>query len=171
MKPKDFVKTYAPYAFQMEAKIGLSAIAILSQAALESGWGRSCPGNMMFGVKAKKGTPRDKRQLLMTTEYLKTPHKKFPVVLSVTPINRNGQTIYKYKVKDWFMKYPTPYESFIDHAILFFKLKRYAKAWEVRYDAVQFFVEIAKAGYATAPNYAERLIKVSRTIKHYLNEI
>ncbi len=168
MKPKDFVNKYSPYAFQMEAKIGLSAIAILTQAALETGWGRSCPGNMMFGVKAKKGTPKSERQLLKTTEYLKTQNKKFPVVLSVTPINRNGQTIYKYRVKDWFMKYPTPYESFIDHAILFFKLKRYAKAWEVRHDAERFFIEIAKAGYATAPNYAERLIGVSKIIKRYV---
>ncbi len=168
MKPEDFVNKYAPYAFQMEAKIGLSAIAILSQAALETGWGRSCPGNMMFGVKAKKGTPKSERQLLRTTEYLKTPNKKFPMVLSITPIKRNGRTIYKYRVKDWFRKYPTPYESFIDHAILFFKLKRYAKAWEVRYDAVQFFIEIAKAGYATAPNYAERLINVSKIIKKYI---
>ena len=65
MTPTDFVKTYYPFALQTEKKTGISGRFILAQAALESGWGKSIPGNMFFGVKANpKTTPENKKRLL-----------------------------------------------------------------------------------------------------------
>ena len=46
MSPKDFVKQFHPYAKQMEKETGFNAVAILTQAALESGWGKYAPGNI-----------------------------------------------------------------------------------------------------------------------------
>ena len=166
MTQKEFIKQYKPFALETERKTGISHLFILAQAALESGWGKSVPGNMFFGVKAGKDTPADKKQLLTTTEILSSPNLKhlFPLVISVKMLS-SGK--YKYTVKDWFRKYDTPEECFTDHAQFFFKNKRYTKALLVRSDPYKFAEEVAKAGYATATNYADSLKKVIKTIESY----
>ena len=164
MTPKDFVKKYKPFALESEKKTGISHLFILAQAALESGWGMSVHGNMFFGVKAGKDTPANKQQLLNTTEILNAPNLgyKFPQVMSIYQLS-SGK--YKYEVKDWFRKYDTPEECFTDHAEFFFRNKRYAKALLVKTDPYKFADEVAKAGYATAPNYAKILKDVIKTIE------
>lgn len=166
MTPKEFIKQYKPFALETEHKTGISHLFILAQAALETGWAKSVPGNMFFGVKAGKDTPANKKQLLNTTEVLNAPNLgyKFPQVMSIYELP-NGK--YKYEVKDWFRKYDTPEECFTDHAQFFIKNKRYAKALLVRSDPYKFAEEVAKAGYATAINYADSLKKVIKTIESY----
>ena len=164
MTPKDFVKKYLPFAKTTEEKTGIDATFTLAQAALESGWGERAVGNMFFGVKANpNATPENKRQLLITREVLSNPDALFPVVISKKAIG-NGK--YEYRVKDWFRKYDSPEESFSDHAEFFFKYKRYGKALEVRYNPYRFAEEIAKAGYATDPNYATILKGVIKTVEN-----
>lgn len=162
MTPKEFIKKYKPFALETERKTGISHLFILAQAALETGWGKSAPGNMMFGVKAKAGTPTEKRQLVVTKEVLSSPNVTFPEIIRIT---KRADGKYLYEVKDWFRKYDSPEESFTDHANLFVNNKRYAKALLVRSDPYKFAEEIAKAGYATEPTYAERLKGVIRTIE------
>ena len=166
MTPKEFIKQYKPFAMETERKTGISHLFILAQAALETGWAKCVPGNMFFGVKAGKDTPANKKQLLTTTEILSDPSLKhlFPQVLSVNMLT-NGK--YKYIVKDWFRKYDTPEECFTDHSQFFFKNKRYAKALEVKADPYKFAEEVAKAGYATAPDYANSLKKVIKMLESY----
>lgn len=55
MTPSEFVKTYYKYAKQTQDKTGIDARFILAQAALETGWGKSVPGNMFFGIKDTDG--------------------------------------------------------------------------------------------------------------------
>ncbi|WP_454999106.1 glycoside hydrolase family 73 protein [Capnocytophaga gingivalis] len=162
MTQKDFIKTYKPFALETERKTGISHLFILAQSALETGWGKRAPGNMMFGVKASISTPLEKRQLVQTTEILSTDKAKFPVIIS---IEKRPDGRFKYIVKDWFRKYDSPEESFTDHANLFMNNKRYAKALLVRSDPYKFAEEVANAGYATEPTYAERLKGVIRTIE------
>ena len=164
MTPKEFIKQYKPFALETERKTGISHLFILAQAALETGWAKSVPGNMFFGVKAGKDTPANKKQLLTTTEILSGPNLKhlFPLVISVKMLS-SGK--YKYEVKDWFRKYDTPEECFTDHAQFFFRNKRYAKALEVKADPYKFAEEVAKAGYATATNYADILKKLIKKIE------
>jgi len=164
MKPKEFVKNYYPFAKESEVKTGISAIAILAQAALESGWGKAAPGNMFFGIKDTDGI-NGNEQLLTTTEYSRSANLKFPVILSVTPVIRNGQKWFKYRVKDYFRKYATPEECFTDHGNFFVKNKRYKKALEVKNDPYKFIDEVAKAGYATAPDYASVLKGIAKIIE------
>ena len=68
MTPREFVANFLPFARETEKKTGISAVAILAQAALESGWGSAAPGNMFFGVKDTDGI-NGNEQLLTTTEY------------------------------------------------------------------------------------------------------
>lgn len=165
--PKDFVAKYHPYALKTQQKTGISAVAILAQAALESGWGEKAPGNMFFGIKAKASDPAHRRQLITTTEYLSSPDqgRLFPEVLSVQQVAAKR---WKYRVKDWFRKYRSPKGSFDDHARFFLKNKRYKAALEVGSDPYAFFREISKAGYATSPAYFDLLSKVARMIERHI---
>lgn len=167
MKPQLFVDKYLPDAKKVEAKTGISAIAILTQAALESAWGKIAPGNMFFGIKDTDGI-NGNEQLITTTEYTRSINNPMPVAISTTPIVRKGIKMFRHKGKDYFRKYKSPEESFNNHAQFFFKNKRYAKALTVRHDYNKFFEEIAKAGYATDPNYADTLKAVSKSIVKYI---
>ena len=165
MKAKKFVSDYKDFAKKTEAKTGIDFRFILAQSALETGWGDKAPGNMMFGVKASKNTPENKRQLITTREVLPSINHNFPQVISIT---KRSDGLYTHIVKDWFRKYETPEESFTDHANFFFENKRYAKALEVRDNPYLFAEEVAKAGYATDPNYANTLKSVIKSIEKRL---
>lgn len=169
MTPKEFIKQYKPFALETERKTGISHLFTLAQAALETGWGERGVGNNFFGIKVPKNlvssTPNEKKQLLFTTEVLNSPTpnpQQFPKIISISK-RTDGKWLYC--VQDWFRKYDTPEECFTDHAQFFFKNKRYAKALLVRSDPYKFAEEVAQAGYATAPNYANKLKGVIKTIE------
>ena len=167
MSPSDFVKKYYPDAKLAQDKTGISAKATLAQAALESGWGEHAPGNMFFGVKDTDGI-NGNEQLLTTTEYSRRMDLKFPEIISITPVNLGGQKYYKYIVKDYFRKYVTAEECFEDHGNFFLKNSIYATALTVKEDPYKFVQEIAKAGYATAPDYAQQLTQLIKMIEKYI---
>lgn len=164
MTPKEFIKQYKPFALETERKTGISHLFTLAQAALESGWGERTFGNMLFGIKARPETPADKKQLLRTTEVLSSANAVFPKIIS---IKKRADGKYTYTVLDWFRKYETQEECFTDHAQFFFKNNRYAKALLVKADPYKFADEVAKAGYATAPDYANSLKKIIKMLESY----
>lgn len=164
MKFKDFCEKYYKEALKTEAETGISAIAILAQAALESGWGEHAPGNMFFGVKDNDGV-NGNEQLITTIEYSRRADLKFPVILSVNPVTISGQKYFKYIVKDYFRTYDSPFECFKDHAGFFLRNPRYVEALKVKEDPYAFIDEIAKAGYATDPNYAILLKKIAKMVE------
>jgi flagellum-specific peptidoglycan hydrolase FlgJ len=167
MLSKDFGNAYYPFAKQTELKTGISAVAILAQAALESGWGEKAPGNMFFGIKDTDGL-NGNEQLLTTTEYSTKPNLKFPQIIAIVPVTRRGILMFKYTVKDYFRKYATPEESFTEHGIFFLKNPRYQKALAVKNNPYRFVEEIAAAGYATGPAYADLLKLLIKSIEKHL---
>lgn len=158
-----FVHNFIAAAKKIQQESGIHYIAILTQAALESAWGTRAPGNMFFGVKDTDGI-NGNEQLLTTTEYSSNPNLKFPEIISKQAVRAGSRIMYKYKVKEYFRKFDTPEDSFRHHADFLFANPRYAKAIAVRYDYNQFFEEVAKAGYATAPDYAETLKAVAKSV-------
>jgi flagellar protein FlgJ len=164
MTKQEFCKAYAGMALTTENKYRIAATFTLAQAALESGWGAHAPGLNFFGIKASAATPAQDKQLLRTTEVFADAKQggRFPQVISIT---KRDDGKYLYTVMDWFRKYATAEESFNDHAQFFFDNKRYAAALEVRDDAREFAKAIAKAGYATATNYAQTLIQMIDSIE------
>lgn len=175
MKPSEFVKKYYAFAREAQQEKGVSAIAILAQSALETGWGDHAPGNMMFGVKDTDGV-NGNEQLITTFEYSRkpncTPQQAGLISISkVEPVKINGVQYYKYTGKDYFRKYPTPKESFVNHMEFFYKNSRYHKALTVANDPYAFLEEIAKAGYATAPNYADLLKSIAKTIEKEVSKL
>ncbi len=178
MTPKLFVEKYLPFAKQTETKTGISAIAILAQAALESGWGEHAPGNMFFGVKDFDGI-NGNEQLLTTFEYssrsgLSAAQIGLNSIDKEEPVTINDKKFFKYTGKAYFKKYNTPEESFTDHARVFLNTKlkggilRYGKALAVKTDPEKFVTEVAAAGYAQSPTYAQLLISIIKSIRKFV---
>lgn len=163
MSPEQFIKYYYPHAKKVQDKTGISAIALLAQSAHETGWGKKAVGNMMFGVKDTDGI-NGNEQLITTTEYHATNKVKYPVIFSITKVGNR----FKYLIKDWFRKYDSSEESFMDHALFLKSNKRYAKAWEQRGNPVRFLGLVADAGYATDPNYGVLMQQMIQSVKKRL---
>jgi len=154
-KKEAFVVKYFSYAKQMEQEFGIPAPLALGQSGLETGWNSSTPGNMMFGKKAGKNW-KGKKQLLITHEYTKNlalAKKQYPVIISAVK-QANGS--YYLTVKDWFVAYDSPLESFRDWAKLL--SSPLYSGWQTFKDRPDLVARhIAKKGYATAPNYGNLL--------------
>ncbi|MER5278574.1 hemopexin repeat-containing protein [Streptomyces sp. NPDC002809] len=158
----DFYDRYHAFAEPGEAQLGVPALTTLGQAALESDWGRSAPGNNFFGIKAKAADPEDTRQLLRTREVLRRPDATFPEVVSVTP---RPDGTFEYIVRDWFRRYASPEESFTHHAHFLRDNTRYAAAFDHSDDPYAFARAVAAAGYATDPHYSDVLAARMRQIE------
>lgn len=152
-----FVDLYTKEAKKIEVQTGLHFVAILTQSALESGWGTRVKGNNFFGIK---WNGKGEKQLVRTKEVLNKSGVKFPVIHSVKIIGN----MYHYDVEDYFMRYENASESFMHHAEFIKSNPRYSKAWEHRADYNRYFEEVAKAGYATAINYEKTLKEVAKSV-------
>lgn len=130
---RDFINLLAPYAQQAEATYGVPASVFIAQAIEETGWGKSKPGNNLFGIKVSSDWTGEK-QLLWTTEY-------------------EGGV--KKRVQAWFKKYDSLADSVADRIKLMGK-KLYANVRNK--DPYTAAYELQRAGYATNPNYAKNLI-------------
>ena len=118
---QQFVQTYYPYAKEAEERTGIPALFGLAQCALETGWGKTIKGNMLFGMKVGSGRNyggwQGDKQLIKTTEYSSISTKWFPVILSGFPVQLSSGK-WKYRVLDEFRAYVSPLHSFIDWAEL-----------------------------------------------------
>lgn len=143
MNKAEFVSTIAPYAVEGMIETGVLASITLAQAALESAWGKSAPGNNLFGIKGS-GTTQD------TQEYI------------------NGAWV---TIKAGFRAYPDWLGSITDHNAFLRQNGRYARAGFFERCAALDFQGAARAlqtaGYATDPGYANKLITIITTNQFY----
>lgn len=141
---RSFVDKMGAAARHAATESGVPARLILSQAALESGWGRreimhedGATSHNLFGIKATGGW-KGKVVNIMTTEY------------------ENGVAR---KVKQPFRAYDSYAESFADYARLISKNGRYSDVLTAP-SAEEAAHRIQAAGYATDPAYADKLISI-----------
>jgi flagellum-specific peptidoglycan hydrolase FlgJ len=169
MTIKSFVETYFPFARASQDKTGVPALFALAQSALESGWGKKAPGNMLFGMKTGEGKNfggwQGHKQLITTTEYGDTPNMKFPEILPGYPKKEGSK--WKYVVKDYFRSYLSPLNTFMDWAGMLSNASRYRIAMQNKNDPYKFAEEVAKAGYATDPNYIGKIKKIMEQLAPY----
>ena len=142
---QDFVNRMLPFANQASQASGVPPQLMLGQAALESGWGkreiRMADGSNsfnLFGIKANAGW-NGKVAEVMTTEY------------------KNGVA---YKQVEKFRAYSSYAEAFQDYASLISNNPRYANVLQQGGDLAGMAQAIQKAGYATDPQYADKLASV-----------
>ncbi|VWC50045.1 flagellar rod assembly protein FlgJ [Burkholderia lata] len=144
-----FVDRLAGPAQAASASTGIPARFIVGQAALESGWGkreiRANDGSTsynVFGIKATKGwTGRTVSAL--TTEYVNgTPRR----------------------VVAKFRAYDSYEHAMTDYANLLKNNPRYSGVLSASRSVEGFAHGMQKAGYATDPNYAKKLISIMQQI-------
>ncbi|WP_440904094.1 flagellar assembly peptidoglycan hydrolase FlgJ [Catenovulum sp. SX2] len=142
---QDFVDKLMPYATMAASKLGISPIAMIGQAALETGWGQKMMQKLdgsnalnFFGIKADGRWSGDKTTV-NTLEY------------------RNGVA---QQEKAHFRAYSNIAESMQDYADFILNSPRYQQAVESSDSAKSYFSELQKAGYATDPNYADKIMSV-----------
>lgn len=138
MSPSVFFNKFYPLAKKASEATGISALLILAQSALESGWGSHAPENNYFGIKANSAWKGAKRAVA-THEFIKGV---------------------KTPVTDYFRAYASPEDSFLDWANFIKVNPRYAKVLSSS-DTVAAARELQKAGYSTSPVYADSLIVVA----------
>lgn len=159
-KPVDFITKMLPYALAAQKKYPqVPWELILAFSGLESGWGKSAPQYNFFGMKPGKAWT-GKTQQFDTTEYLpKATGYNFPKVYSVTPSGNK----YKWKVRDTFRAFDNPLDAFIDFC-KFITGGRYKNAWGSK-NIRDIVTNIWKAGYATDPNYVDKIMKLVASIQ------
>lgn len=151
--PEHFVQSLKPYADKAAQALGVDPSILIAQAALETGWGSKVitnsqgSSNNLFNIKADRSWKGDK-VATQTLEY----HENVPV-----------------KQKAAFRSYASFEESFNDFVRFLNQNPRYhtalAKASNAQSDNSASFIRgIHKAGYATDPNYADKVLRVKERI-------
>jgi flagellar protein FlgJ len=140
-----FVGKLAAPAQAASAATGIPARFIIGQAALESGWGKGeikkangMTSHNVFGIKATKDWT-GKTVSTVTTEYV------------------NGQPK---RVVEKFRAYGSYDEAMTDYANILKNNPRYASVLSTSRDATSFANGMQRAGYATDPHYAKKLISI-----------
>mgnify|MGYP001762427994 FL=1 len=154
--PGEFIQKLMPAAKQAAQKLGLEPLALLAQAALETGWGqrtfKTAEGNNsfnFFGIKAHNSWQGDVA-VVDTLEY------------------RQGVA---QKEKAKFRAYESPEQSLGDYVDFIKSNPRYQQAVAMADNPKAYFQQLQAAGYATDPNYAQKILAVfnSETFKQARN--
>jgi flagellar protein FlgJ len=151
---QDFVKQMLPHALQASQASGVPAQLMLGQAALESGWGKheirmadGSNSHNLFGIKANASWTGQVAEVT-TTEY------------------SNGIAS---KQIEKFRAYGSYAEAFKDYASLLSQNPRYAAVLQQNGDAAGMAQALQNAGYATGPQYADKLTRVMQSIRTELH--
>ncbi len=139
--PEAFVAQVWPHAKRAAAELGVCPKALVAQAALETGWGRSTIGNGQrdannyFGIKAGRSWQGD---------VVSTGTKEF-----INGAMRSERAAFR--------AYASPAESFADYVALLKNNPRYANALQAGENRIEFAKALQQAGYATDPQYAAKI--------------
>ncbi|MDD4887692.1 MAG: flagellar assembly peptidoglycan hydrolase FlgJ, partial [Thiomonas sp.] len=137
---KQFIASILPSVQTAAKQLGVAPVAILAQAALETGWGQHAPGNNVFGVKAGSGWGGGTVQTL-TQEF------------------QNGVASVGAAA---FRAYQNVNESVQNYAALLSR-PRYQAARDQGNDISAFANALQRSGYATDPHYAAKLVAIARS--------
>lgn len=159
LTPEQAIALYTPMAKEAQAATGLNYLILLTQASQESAYFTKMPGNNPFGVKDTDGV-NGNEVLVVTTEFSKYSNVKYKSILK--KVFTGG--LYKYTIADYFVKYPSVKEAFMDHVEFFERNPRYKEALKHKMEPEKFFDAIAAAKYATDPHYASNLKAVMRGV-------
>lgn len=142
--PEEFVAQLYPIAKQVGDELGVDPKVLLAQSALETGWGKHVmprgggSSYNLFGIKADQRW-KGEVTVVSTVEY------------------RGGVPL---REKASFRAYPSYEESFRDYLDFLRNNPRYANALEQVGDSEAFVAELQQAGYATDPNYSDKITRI-----------
>ena len=138
MPPSAFLGRLASAAQDCQRQTGSPASLTRAPAALESSWGARAPGNNLFGIKAGSSWTG-------------------PTVTFQTHEHLDGKDV---ALADRFRAYPSWLDSMLDHASLL--LTDHYAACRKETTGAGWARAVAAAGYATDPDYAQKLLDIMR---------
>lgn len=156
--PSEFVAALYPHAETVAKELNVDPRAIVAQAALETGWGKYLisdeKGNNsfnFFGIKADQRWGGEK--VVVTTHEF-----------------RHGSML---KENAAFRAYPSLEEGLRDYAKFLQSGERYQQAINQGLDAENYGHALQQAGYATDPQYGNKIQRISSssTLQQALNEL
>lgn len=143
--PDRFIADILPQAQAAADTLGISAHLLVAQSALETGWGKHTmkyadgrSSNNLFGIKTG-------------------PDWQGPSLQKASLEFRDG--ILQSQVSS-FRAYDTPAQSFADYVKFIHGNPRYQQALAQAGDDQAFIREIHNAGYATDPQYADKVLNI-----------
>jgi flagellar protein FlgJ len=143
--PGDFIDKVMPVLKSALAASGLNPLAVLAQGALETGWGahviHTAAGDSshnLFNIKASSDW-------------------EGPSVEVSTLEFRGGVPV---RQRDRFRAYESVESAVRDYVSVLKGDPRYQRALDVAQDPARFADELQKAGYATDPHYAAKILRV-----------
>lgn len=146
----DFISKLRPHAEAAARELSVDPTALLAQAALETGWGRSVPCNAqgecsfnLFGIKAGSQ---------WSGATVNVPTLEFEDGVAVRKVER-------------FRAYSSPADSFRDYAALIRDNARYANARGAGENVEAFATALQQGGYATDPGYAQKIAAVADEVR------
>lgn len=146
--PEDFVRQLLPLAERAAESSGINPRVMIAQAALETGWGRhmikgeaDVPSFNLFGIKADQRWS-GKSVDIATTEFREG-----------VPMNERAS----------FRAYPDYESSFRDYVSFLESNPRYRNVLSAADDPDRFARGLQEAGYATDPNYGEKIRRILNT--------
>lgn len=143
--PQAFIARLWSSAEGAAAELGLPPEALLAQAALETGWG----GHMMQAANGRNshnlfGIKADQR---WAGEQVRKETLEFQDDVAV-------------RRRENFRSYNSFDESFQDYVAFLKQNPRYAEALSQTQDSESYFRALQDAGYATDPDYADKILRV-----------
>ncbi len=143
MTAQFFIDSIAAAASASMRQSKIPASFTIAEGALESGWGSSVlyeKAKNIFGVKVYPG---------WKGEILTLPTREY--------INERWEMV----EAKWCI-YHTYLECILDHARFILTEPRYSGCFAHPYSGAEFAIEIQRAGYATDPDYAEKIGSIIR---------
>ena len=143
--PEQFVETLWPLAQSAAAELNTAPELLVAQAALETGWGKYMlrhpdgrPANNLFNIKAGSGWQGD-TVVKQTLEYREA-----------VPVQERAR----------FRAYDSLEQSFADYIDFLRSNPRYGETLQQTGSAEAFARSLQRAGYATDPHYADKIIGI-----------
>jgi len=153
--PQSFVEKLLPWAKDAAKLLGVDPAVLLAQSALETGWGKKVlkhqdgsTSHNLFNIKTNGAWQGDK-VVVNTLEY------------------KDGIA---YQEKADFRSYEDYEKSFTDYVNLLTSSKRYQEAIKQVSNPASFLQELQQAGYATDPEYANKVVRVLAKVADMINK-
>ncbi|MCW3173587.1 flagellar assembly peptidoglycan hydrolase FlgJ [Shewanella subflava] len=154
--PQHFISVLYPHAEKAAKQLGTTPEVLIAQSALETGWGQKVirkqdgtMSNNLFNIKADKRWDGDKTTV-NTLEFEKG-----------IPVQQRAD----------FRMYENLEQSFTDFVSFISQNDRYQDARKVASEPRQFIHALQKAGYATDPQYAKKVIRVMQSVTEGLKSV
>ncbi len=154
-EPKDFVSALIEPAQKVQQKLGVPFEVVIAQAALETGWGQKIikaqdgdSSNNLFNIKADSRWAGEK----VTKDTLE--FEQGAMVKKAEP----------------FRMYQSLSDSVDDYIHFLSNNDRYQDALQQSSNVEHFLQGLQKAGYATDPRYADKILGTLKTVTNLLAE-